>query len=161
MDITTREQAIVSRQATYFTGVACKRGHICERYTKNGGCKHCMNPHFVSVQSEIKRAKVNARSQMIIRKFRIKPADLGEFQNILVTTCQLREASLQLSELLTARRITYGPNGTQIRSYWIFGEDEPMLRAVERAFELQAPPAPITPPLIEPPAEEWPSGDPR
>jgi hypothetical protein len=27
---------------TYFTGVPCKRGHVCNRYTKSAGCVECM-----------------------------------------------------------------------------------------------------------------------
>ena len=55
----------------YFTGVACKRGHVCERYTDNAGCMLCSRelsyrrsllPHVKSANA-INKQKPEYRAQ--------------------------------------------------------------------------------------------------
>lgn len=41
MEITTRSDAHQWGHPKYFTGVACRKGHIAERYTTNGACTRC------------------------------------------------------------------------------------------------------------------------
>ena len=41
MKIVTREEAIDKGLKTYYTGEACKRDHVCERYTLNSVCVMC------------------------------------------------------------------------------------------------------------------------
>ena len=43
MDIITRDQAKEQGLIRFFTGVPCKRGHVCERHTKSGSCIECSN----------------------------------------------------------------------------------------------------------------------
>lgn len=40
-NIITREQALTTNKSRYFTGKACKHGHIAERSTVNGVCIEC------------------------------------------------------------------------------------------------------------------------
>jgi hypothetical protein len=135
MKILTRQQAIEQRETSYFTGVACKRGHISERWTRNGGCKKCMYPDFVS---KTRLSKSDIRSGMTIRKFRVKPTDLDNFKMTLWALSMLRRKELELSDLETRREITRGPGETYIYSFWIFPADEVYLRRTEQ--ELNASP---------------------
>jgi hypothetical protein len=41
--ILTRQQAIAQNAARYFTGKACIKGHVAERYTANKTCCECAN----------------------------------------------------------------------------------------------------------------------
>lgn len=41
MIVINRETAKEKGLSTYFTGVPCKNGHICERYVSNATCKEC------------------------------------------------------------------------------------------------------------------------
>jgi hypothetical protein len=41
--IITRQQAIAQNAARYFTGNACIKGHVSERYTANKTCCECAN----------------------------------------------------------------------------------------------------------------------
>lgn len=43
MDIITRKQAKAQNLTNYFTGKACKNGHIAPRNTKSGVCYKCTN----------------------------------------------------------------------------------------------------------------------
>jgi len=38
---TTKEQAVAENAKRYYTGNACKKGHVAERYTKNSTCVKC------------------------------------------------------------------------------------------------------------------------
>ena len=40
-NIITREQALATNKSRYFTGKACKHGHIAERSVANGSCSEC------------------------------------------------------------------------------------------------------------------------
>lgn len=42
-DLITRDDAHAQGLSYFFTGVACKRGHIEPRFVSNGGCKSCVN----------------------------------------------------------------------------------------------------------------------
>lgn len=42
MELISRETALLSGLKRYFTGVPCKHGHVCERYTKGKECVHCV-----------------------------------------------------------------------------------------------------------------------
>ena len=41
-----REQAKLNNDTYYFTGKACKNGHIAKRRTFNGGCMECQNTRY-------------------------------------------------------------------------------------------------------------------
>lgn len=43
--VTPRIEAAMKGEYTYYTGVACKRGHLSERYTKNANCIECGQYH--------------------------------------------------------------------------------------------------------------------
>lgn len=39
--VITSKEAVAQRYQKYFTGVACKNGHVDFRYVKSGGCVKC------------------------------------------------------------------------------------------------------------------------
>jgi hypothetical protein len=43
MDIISRDEAQAKGRTHYFTGVPCRRGHVCARFTTNGNCTQCQN----------------------------------------------------------------------------------------------------------------------
>lgn len=43
MNIVTRDEALACGLVRFFTGIPCKRGHICERHTKSKSCVECGN----------------------------------------------------------------------------------------------------------------------
>lgn len=43
--VISRQEALAEGLKTYFTGVACKRGHVAERYTKSLSCVECAKMH--------------------------------------------------------------------------------------------------------------------
>jgi len=45
--IITRNQAITEQRTRYFTGIPCRHGHVCERYTTTSGCIECLRPKIV------------------------------------------------------------------------------------------------------------------
>jgi hypothetical protein len=46
LQIISREAAHGMGLRRYYTGVACKKGHMCERYVSNTGCVECCNTSF-------------------------------------------------------------------------------------------------------------------
>jgi hypothetical protein len=52
MDIITRQEAKAQGLKRYFTGLACKHGHVAERLVSNRGCYQCILEH--SQQPDVK-----------------------------------------------------------------------------------------------------------
>lgn len=50
----TKEEARQQNLSFYFTGIACRAGHIAPRYVSNGGCQEC-------VRSKNPKANFDAR----------------------------------------------------------------------------------------------------
>lgn len=43
LQVISREQAAAEGKRVYFTGQACKHGHVAQRYVSTGGCLGCLN----------------------------------------------------------------------------------------------------------------------
>jgi hypothetical protein len=43
-DIISRKEALERGLVRFYTGVSCKHGHLCERFSSSGGCVQCVNP---------------------------------------------------------------------------------------------------------------------
>lgn len=52
-----RNQAIHDRRMTFSTGKPCRRGHMSERYTSNGGCVECAHWAAEAQREEIRAAR--------------------------------------------------------------------------------------------------------
>lgn len=77
----SRADAQVKHLPRYFTGVACKHGHVAERYTANKTCCECANT--IANKTKAKdRAKYTASSVAWQRKNPIKLAQYQRAQNI-------------------------------------------------------------------------------
>lgn len=66
MQIITRQEAIVNGSLRYFTGKPCKRGHISERYVKNGSCHECslqLRRAKYSEEYQKRKEEIKARSK--------------------------------------------------------------------------------------------------
>ncbi|WP_261097664.1 hypothetical protein [Serratia quinivorans] len=63
MKIITRTEAAKSGLTKYYTGVACRNGHVCERYTVNGACVECNANHTKAQRSRIRGMIALARNQ--------------------------------------------------------------------------------------------------
>lgn len=61
-EIITRRAAIEAGRWRYFTGEACKHGHLSERFTTSGGCCECNN-----VRSALLRAEIRAKREAIAK----------------------------------------------------------------------------------------------
>lgn len=54
-----RKNALLAGKLRYYTGMMCRNGHDCQRYTSNGACVECIRPRSI-------RAKL-ARSTRTVR----------------------------------------------------------------------------------------------
>lgn len=53
MNVTTREEAHTLGKARYYTGEACRSGHIAERYVSTGGCIACLRKYKASYAPQV------------------------------------------------------------------------------------------------------------
>lgn len=56
MEVIERHDAARKKLRKYFTGKPCRKGHVGERYTTNGGCVKCSLKHAEEVRQEIREA---------------------------------------------------------------------------------------------------------
>lgn len=137
MEIITRQQAIASRLTSYFTGVACKRGHIAKRYTRTSVCSDCLHPKFETVESRA-RAK---KKTMVLKKFKLRDENLESFKLTVWALGTISEPLLKPEDFLSNRKVLFFDQGIRIHPFWIFPQDEPFLRNFEQQ---QFPPKPET-----------------
>ena len=62
MDIISRQDAKTQGLKFYFTGVACKHGHVCRRFVSNGQCEEC-GRNRARDYSRRNRSSVSARTK--------------------------------------------------------------------------------------------------
>lgn len=80
----TRQDAIVNKFITYFTGTPCKRGHLSVRFTTTSNCKECQQLF----------AKENQTRYALKKNFNMTEAHyhlLLEKQNGVCAICQNEE----------------------------------------------------------------------
>lgn len=46
----TRNEAILTGDRRFYTGLPCRKGHLSERYTSTGGCISCLRPALAFAQ---------------------------------------------------------------------------------------------------------------
>ncbi|MBE0147945.1 hypothetical protein FOT80_00865 [Serratia fonticola] len=63
MKIITRAEAAKAGIMKYYTGAACRNGHVCERYTVNGACVECNANHTRAQRVRIRGMIALARNQ--------------------------------------------------------------------------------------------------
>lgn len=145
MKFVSRQEAISRKLSRYFTGKACRSGHIAERYTVSSSCVECVHPKLNRVD----------KSQLIRKRFRVYDDHLEIFKSALFAAAIVREPRITLQELESREQPKQMAPGRYIRAFRIFPEDESMLRELERSLEIK----PQT--QEQPAASQWPKGDPR
>lgn len=74
MEKITRQEAILQGMSYYFTGVACKHGHIAKRHVTGCGCVACVYEFASRPSSKIKRA-VYRKTPVEREKSRLRAAE--------------------------------------------------------------------------------------
>lgn len=59
--IITRAEAAKAGIMKYYTGAACRNGHVCERYTVNGACVECNAIHTKAQRQRVREMITLAR----------------------------------------------------------------------------------------------------
>jgi hypothetical protein len=77
MEIVTRKDAVSKGLSKYFTGVACRNGHVAPRYTQSATCEECIRESkaltvistpgqiLAPERAEIVKSKINIEQQKI------------------------------------------------------------------------------------------------
>lgn len=58
--ILSRHEAIAQGKTVFYTGKACKSGHIDQRYTSTGHCLECLRIRALSIRQAIKNGREQA-----------------------------------------------------------------------------------------------------
>lgn len=68
MQISTRKEALDAKNKRFFTGRPCARGHVAERYTRNGSCVICQKDSVSKYQAKFTMENLPA-SEIVTREF--------------------------------------------------------------------------------------------
>lgn len=130
MEIITRKDAIIHSSNRYFTGLPCKYGHTCERYTKTANCIECLHPKFENIPT----ARSAAMSKL--RRFRIGLNDwnLERFTSALYAVSYLREPSLNPEDVLTRYAPQSRGGNFHLYTFKAFPEDKECLIAIANSL---------------------------
>lgn len=58
----SRDAAIDGGELFYYTGLACRKGHVAKRYTTSGQCIECARATFRAKADRIKKARERRQS---------------------------------------------------------------------------------------------------
>lgn len=138
MEIITRQDAIQSRLSKYFTGVACRNGHIAERYTQSSVCKDCLRPARNITPGPPRITKFDRNlllaADMVRLKFVLHNEDVETFRFMHLTLSQSRDESVTLPDLLTGIiPRERGPN-RRLHVLRVFPEHVEALREFEQSL---------------------------
>lgn len=59
----SRDEAIDGGELFYYTGLACRNGHLAKRYTSSGQCIECGRAKFRAKANRIKEARARRQSE--------------------------------------------------------------------------------------------------
>ena len=117
MNIIERKFAAAANLKTYFTGKACRNGHVAYRYTQSGACSECVmgvrtvdlrksnvTEQEIAARSDAKQAQINAAQTMAAQE-----ADRRRMAQEAATAEQDRQARRKAGLFLLSARFVAGP----------------------------------------------------
>jgi hypothetical protein len=154
MEIKTRKQAMIAGENTYFTGKACKNGHLSYRYVQSGACYDCINaarlaPDSATAKSREKRllevstalqAKNLVKENLALVKVRMFPSEREGVALAAYCLAAMRFPSITPDDI-DPRIAPVGrePSGTALYSFYCHDEDIGALRAAAAATFVKYP----------------------
>lgn len=145
MQPTTRKAAIAAGLNKYYTGEACRNGHIAERYTTSGTCAGCLaespgrryNAEIRDSQDE----RRNAFNQLETILLRAQPGDIAYLRSLAGALLILRFPGVLDAESASDRKGgTNGEGGALLYKVRCHPDDRTALKAEEnRLLNLHGP----------------------
>ena len=134
MEITTRAYAREKGLKSYFTGQACKNGHLTYRYTQSGSCAACIRTTNAAPAdpSEIERkAAISTLAQM---RFRAFDSDIGKLTEAAWALAAMRIPSIRLCDITPRAMPTFRTSGTAMYPLYCHRDDIDTLQKIANAF---------------------------
>lgn len=153
MKLITRLDAIELKLTRYFTGQPCKRGHICNRYTKTAACIECLHPKFVTTESHQRKLDAITRREgkllqqqereriaSILRmmeqiKIRLHDNDVLLFESAVLGAAICREPSLGMKDVRTRFVPKYWGSNQKLHAFKCFSPDKASLFVLQDSLE--------------------------
>lgn len=140
MDISDRKTAFASGKKQYFTGKACKAGHVAYRYVQSGACSECVAASRTSYSADLKenaevdQKGVNAQMrlssrELIFDKFRAFNVDSLKLMNMAAALCSARYPLLPIETFETRVSATLANDGMAMYKVKIHPDDVALLHA--------------------------------
>lgn len=107
-----------SGASRYFTGEACRNGHINYRYTQSGTCVDCI------LGSTRPKTELPYMKKLEIFDIRIRHADIEKFLNVLFASAIMRDPAVRREDLRVAgkgNRLEI--DGSRFHQFRCFPED--------------------------------------
>jgi hypothetical protein len=162
MEIITREDARRRGDSKYFTGIPCKNNHLTYRYTQSGTCAGCIriyNAPMEIVEDHQRRRDNLAR--LVTFRTRIADVDVGFISEMVLASVKAREPSAEMRDVFKSSVGVKRIDASGLHSFKCFAEDlQPLRDAMVKIFDSRCVQF-VRAPVYQPPAEEWPEGDPR
>lgn len=133
----TRKAAIVKGDKQYFTGIACVKGHVAPRRTKNGECMECRAKHLVDWRKRNPH-KVKLHNDTQHERFAEKLADRARYYYHLdVENSRAKLRNYQKQNLHVFAKINAKRKAAKLQRTpaWLTDDDYWM---IEQAYELAA-----------------------
>lgn len=150
MKIISRKQAKALGLTRYFTGKACRHGHVAERYARNGECAECAlhrvltwqadNPEYVKKVDRLRYRKNPEKKKAFSAEYRKKNPDKARAATRIASRAWRKNNPEKAKEVASAYRVA-NPEKASVRRAARRGARRPFdtefLQLIEReAFDL-------------------------
>lgn len=134
MEVITRKDARARGEKTYFTGVACKNGHVARRYVQSGTCSACIRASNMPVDDPNVEAKREAKSQLVQVKIRLYSSDLEVFKAAAHAMALARFPALTVGDVYPRLLPTDSAGGTALYKFNCHEADIDQIRGIASAL---------------------------
>jgi len=134
MEIITRQEARQRGLKTYFTGVACKNGHVSSRYVQSGTCSACIKASNSPVDDPNVEARREAKAQLVQVKVRLFDVDLEVFKAAAYAIALARFPVLQVGDVFPGLLPLDKESGTALYKFNCHEGDISQLREIAESL---------------------------
>ena len=130
MQILSRAEAKEQQKATYFTGQACKNGHVAYRYTQSGTCSACINGGRNKIVDPMVTARRDVKAQLVKVSLRAFESDRDNLAAAAWALAVMRYPVLTQGDVDPRLLPKDKAGGTALYSFYCPNEDLPQLREI-------------------------------
>lgn len=136
MKIIIRKDAKSLGLNKYYTGKACKNGHVSERYVASGTCQDCINGtgRALAGDDSSPETVLDARNSLVCGRFRVWNVDARKFERYVIDFGHARYPGVPETMFRGKKGPTKMDGDNGMYEVWFHPDDLPLIEMVRDAL---------------------------